>query len=72
MLYTSADLDARLRFLQVVNPIFPILDTWSAVMIRGEAPAAASVLVAVGWTLTLFFIGTYLFLSREREFAVRI
>ena len=72
VLYTSADLDERLGFLRVVNPIFPLLDTWSAVMVRGEAPSIDAILLALGWTLALFSLGTYLFLSREREFAVRI
>lgn len=72
VLYTSADLDSRLRILEVVNPIFPILDTWSAVMIRGEAPSTSALMLALGWTLAFFSLGTYLFLSREREFAVRI
>lgn len=72
VLYTSADLDSRLRILEVVNPIFPLLDTWSAVMIRGEAPSTSALMLALGWTLGIFSLGTYLFLSREREFAVRI
>lgn len=72
VLYTSADLDDRLRFLEVINPIFPILDTWSAVMVRGDAPQFQTVALALGWSLGFFAIGTYLFLSREREFAVRI
>ena len=72
MLYTSADLDDRLRLLEVINPIFPILDTWSAVMVRGDAPQFQTVALALGWSLGFFAIGTYLFLSREREFAVRI
>jgi teichoic acid transport system permease protein len=72
VLYTSADLSDRLRFLEVVNPIFPILDTWSAVMVRGEAPQLDTLLLALGWSLAIFALGTFLFLSREREFAVRI
>lgn len=72
VLYTSADLDDRLRFLEVINPIFPILDTWSAVMIRGQAPVGSTLTLAIGWSLAFFSLGTYLFLSREREFAVRV
>lgn len=72
VLYTSADLDSRLRILEVANPIFPLLDTWSAVMIRGESPSSSALMLALGWTLALFSLGTYIFLSREREFALRI
>lgn len=72
VLYTAQTLDAKLNFLKIINPLFPILDTWSAVMIRAEAPDPTSLLLALGYSLFLFSIGTFIFLSREREFAVRI
>jgi teichoic acid transport system permease protein len=72
VLYTAQALDAKLNFLKVINPLFPLLDTWSAVMIRAEAPDPTSLLLALGYSLFLFSIGTFIFLSREREFAVRI
>jgi teichoic acid transport system permease protein len=72
VLYTAQSLDTNLNFLKVINPLFPILDTWSAVVIRAEAPDPTNLLLALGYSLFLFSIGTFIFLSREREFAVRI
>jgi len=72
VLYTSAMLDERLNFLTVINPLFPLLDSWSAIMIEGKAPLMSDLLLGLGWTLALFSLGSYIFLTREREFAVRI
>jgi teichoic acid transport system permease protein len=72
VLYTTEMLDERLDLLTIFNPIFPLLDSWSRAMIQGEAPLMSNLILASGWTLLFFSIGTYIFLSREREFAVRI
>ena len=72
VLYTSEMLDQRLSFLTVINPLFPFLDSWSAIMIEGRAPLMSDLILGLGWTLALFSLGSYIFLTREREFAVRI
>ena len=72
VLYTSEMLDQRLNFLTVINPLFPFLDSWSAIMIEGRAPLMSDLILGLGWTLALFSLGSYIFLTREREFAVRI
>jgi ABC-type polysaccharide/polyol phosphate export permease len=55
-----------------VNPLFPILDSWSGALVQGEMPQTSSMLQGLAWATGIFFIGTYFFLSREREFAVRL
>lgn len=72
VLYTAQMLDPKLNFLKVVNPLFPLLDSWSAVVVRGVAPDLYSLTLGLGWSLALFALGTFIFLSREREFAVRV
>ena len=72
ILYTAADLKPSLRALEVVNPLFPILDSWSRAMVQGETPQFSSMLQGLAWATGIFFVGTYFFLSREREFAVRL
>jgi len=72
ILYTAADLKPSLRSLEVVNPLFPILDSWSRAMVQGETPQFSSMLQGLAWATGIFFVGTYFFLSREREFAVRL
>jgi teichoic acid transport system permease protein len=72
ILYEASALKPNLRALEVLNPLFPILDSWSRAMVHGEAPQMSSLLQGLAWATGIFFLGTYFFLSREREFAVRL
>ena len=72
ILYEASALNPSLKALQVVNPLFPILDSWSRALVHGEVPQISSMLQGLAWATGIFFIGTYFFLSREREFAVRL
>jgi ABC-type polysaccharide/polyol phosphate export permease len=72
ILYEVSALDPNLKALEVVNPLFPILDSWSRALVHGEVPQTSSMLQGLAWAAGIFFIGTYFFLSREREFAVRL
>ena len=72
ILYEASTLKPGLRFLEHVNPLFPILDSWSRALVYGQNPELSSMLAGLGWATGIFFFGTYFFLSREREFAVRL
>ena len=72
ILYEASALKPSLRVLEIFNPLFPILDAWSRAMVHGEAPSMSSLLQSLAWASGIFFVGTYFFLSREREFAVRL
>ena len=72
ILYEASALKPSLRAIEIVNPLFPILDSWSRAVVQGKAPELSSMLQGLGWATGIFFIGTYFFLSREREFAVRL
>ena len=41
-------------------------------MVYAQAPDLFSLAHALIWALSIFFVGTYFFLSRERDFAVRL
>ena len=71
-LYEASTLKPRLRILEYVNPLFPILDSWSRALVYGQNPELSSMLAGLGWATGIFFICTYIFLSREREFSVRL
>ncbi len=72
ILYEASALKPALRSLQVLNPLFPILESWSAALVHGQTPQGSNLLAALAWAIGVFLIGTYFFLSREREFAVRL
>lgn len=72
ILYEASALKPNLRKFEAFNPLFPLLDSWSRAMVHAEAPNMANMLKALVWALTIFVLGTYYFLSRERDFAVRV
>jgi teichoic acid transport system permease protein len=72
ILYQASDLSEQLKQFEIVNPIFYLLDAWSQVMVYAQAPDLFSLAHALIWALSIFFVGTYFFLSRERDFAVRL
>lgn len=72
ILYQADAMSERLNFLKVLNPLFPILDGWSKALVFGVAPSSSQLLIGLAWSLGIFLIGTYIFLSRERDFAVRL
>ena len=72
ILYEASSLSPKLRALEVFNPLFPILDSWSKAVVHSQAPETSSMLQGLAWALGVFLVGTYFFLSREREFAVRL
>ena len=72
VLYESSALSPKVLKIEILNPLFPLLDSWSQALVHGQAPQTSSMLVALAWAVAIFVIGSYIFLSREREFAVRL
>jgi len=72
ILYEASALKPELRILQHINPLFALLDSWSTAIVHAQTPELANMLAASGWALGVLLVGTYFFLSREREFAVRL
>jgi ABC-type polysaccharide/polyol phosphate export permease len=72
ILYYSWEVPDRYHFLLVLNPVAPLLSAWSAVLDEGVAPAAGDLALGGAWALALFVAGALFFISREREFAVRL
>lgn len=59
-------------FLEVANPLFSLLGGYSEALTDGVMPSAKVWLLAVAWSLFVFIGGSLFYISREREFAVRI
>lgn len=72
ILYEVSTLSPRLRSFEAFNPLFPMLDSWSRSIVHNEVPHLTSMLQGLAWALSILVIGTYFFLSRERDFAVRV
>jgi len=72
VLYYADAIPAKLQFLKYANPLFGMFGAWGEALVRGQVPAASLWISGVVWSLGTFFLGIFVFLSREREFAVRI
>jgi teichoic acid transport system permease protein len=72
ILYYASEVPDRYGFLLVLNPLAPLLTAWSDVIDRGLAPDPADLAFGAAWAVALFIGGALFFISREREFAVRL
>lgn len=72
ILYYADEVPDRYRVILSINPLGPILSAWSDVLTEGRAPAAGDLLLGLGWAAVLLLGGSLFFISREREFAVRL
>jgi teichoic acid transport system permease protein len=72
VLYEAASVSESIKKFEIANPLFYLLDAWSQVMVHAQAPTLFSMLHSLAFASGIFIIGTYFFLSRERDFAVRL
>lgn len=56
---------------QVANPLFGLFGMWADAL-NGVPQQPTLIALAVGWSLVMFFGGSLYFISRERDFAVRL
>jgi teichoic acid transport system permease protein len=72
VLYQAQNVPERYAFLLDVNPLGRLLDAWSQVLYEGHAPSLNALAIATAWAVGSFVVGALFFVSREREFAVRL
>jgi len=72
ILYFADQVPHGYTFLLKANPLAGVLTAWSQVLISGQAPTHQALAYSLGWTSVVFLGGSLFFVSREREFAVRL
>jgi ABC-type polysaccharide/polyol phosphate export permease len=72
VLLTADQIRDKFRGLHVLNPLYSILGAWTDVLDEGAVPSLDIWLQALAWSLGVFTVGSLLFMSRERDFAVRL
>ena len=72
VLYYPDEVPGRYAWLIALNPLGGILSSWSEVINKGHAPEPKYLALAVAWSFGIFLVGALFFISREREFAVRL
>ena len=72
VLYYAHEVPDGIKWILAVNPLGGLLTAWSDVIVGGTGPEADSMALAAGWAFGIFLVGFLFFVSREREFAVRL
>jgi teichoic acid transport system permease protein len=72
VLYFADEVPDKYHVFIWLNPIGALLTAWSDVLIEGHAPSLFLWGVATAWAVGLILVGGLFFMSRERDFAVRL
>jgi teichoic acid transport system permease protein len=72
ILYFLAAVPDRYRTIIDLNPLTPVFAAWSDTLIQGTAPDLGYLGWALAWAVAACVGGGLFFISREREFAVRL
>jgi teichoic acid transport system permease protein len=72
ILWYASEVPHGYKFLLYVNPLGGMLTAWSEALNQGITPGATWLLLGLGWAVVAFVGGGLFFISREREFAVRL
>ena len=72
ILYYVEDIPARLKPLFSLNPLYPMLGALNDVVIEGRNPPFTFLAWSFAWALGVLVAGSLFFISRERDFAIRL
>ena len=72
VLYYVREVPERFKPILALNPLYPLLGSLSDVVNEGRAPSGALMVAGLAWTAGALVFGGLFFISREREFAVRL
>ena len=72
ILWVAHQVPKRYDVLLAINPLASLLTAWSDVLDRGATPTLHDLLIGLAWSVGVFIAGAAFFMSREREFAVRL
>jgi teichoic acid transport system permease protein len=60
------------KHILYLNPLYSLLGGFTDLLVRSEMPALNMWIAALAWTIATAVVGAAFFMSRERDFAVRI
>lgn len=72
VLYFATRVPDDYSWLLDVNPVGQIMAAWEQAIYFANTPTTHSLVVGAAWSIGSLIVGTLFFMSREREFAVRI
>jgi teichoic acid transport system permease protein len=72
ILYYWDDVPKHIQHWLLLNPMASMLAAWSDVLQKQQAPPLNLMAIGTGWAIFGLVFGALFFISRERDFAVRI
>ncbi len=72
VLWLPNSLRGNMKILLYINPLGPVLTATSRVWVSGESMNKLTIFGSLFWAAASIIIGGYFFISRERDFAIRI
>ncbi len=72
IIYLYSEIPNAYRWLIYANPLGAIFVTWQQVLFQGKAPDTSYLLTGLAWAIGLFLVGFFMFVQKERDFAIRI
>jgi ABC-type polysaccharide/polyol phosphate export permease len=72
ILFYAEDVPEKLRPILYCNPMYPMLGSLNDAVIEGRTPPFGLLAASLAWTVGTVLAGTLFFISREREFAIRL
>jgi teichoic acid transport system permease protein len=72
VLYYAHEIPERLKPILAANPLYPMLSELSDVVTQAQTPSFDVLAAGLAWAVVTFVVGVVYFISREREFAVRL
>lgn len=72
VLWFAEDAPERFRRFIVYNPLYSLIGGWTDLLVRGDIPRLSMWIGGVLWAVAAAVVGALFFMSREREFVVRL
>jgi teichoic acid transport system permease protein len=72
ILFYAEEVPENLKPILAINPMYPMLGSLNEVVIEGRNPSPGFMALNLCWAVAAIVAGTLFFVSREREFAIRL
>jgi ABC-type polysaccharide/polyol phosphate export permease len=72
ILFYAEEVPVKLRPILYLNPMYPMLGSLNDAVIEGRTPPLTLLAASLAWAVGTLLAGTAFFISREREFAIRL
>lgn len=72
VIYYADEVPEKLKPIIAANPLYPMLAALSEAVTEGRTPSLGYLAAGLAWALGALVVGGLVFISRERDFAVRL